>query len=56
MVKIPWGKDEKGAVLQHLGAFITSEVALGKEACEEITRKSDGALSRRNWTAIKYFV
>ena len=56
MVKIPWEKDEKRAVLQHLGAFITSEVAPGKEACEECIRKSDGALSKRNWTAIKYFV
>ena len=56
MIKIPKEKDEKRAVLQHLGAFITSEVAPGKEACEECIRKSDGALSRRNWTAIKYFV
>ena len=52
MVKIPWEKDEKRAVLQHLGAFITSEVAPGKEACEECIRKSDGALSRHNWTTI----
>lgn len=52
MVKIPKEQDEKRAVLQHLGAFIMSEVAPGKEACEGCIRKSDGALSRHNWTAI----
>ena len=53
MVKSPQEQDEKRAVLQHLGAFIMSEVTPGKEACEECIRKSDdGALSRHNRTAI----
>ena len=52
MVKSPQEQDEKRAVLQHLGAFIMSEVAPGKEACEECIRKSDGALCRHNWTTI----
>ena len=52
MVKSPQEQDEKRAVLQHLGAFIMSEVAPGKEACEECIRESDGTLSRHNWTTI----
>ncbi|XP_068679266.1 uncharacterized protein [Montipora foliosa] len=54
--KRPWTSEEKKAVLSQLGRYITSGVVPGKDACDECIRKSQGALSKRGWTAIKFFV
>ena len=35
---------------------MTSGVVPGKNACDECNRKSQGALSKRGWTAVKFFV
>ena len=56
VVKQPWTNEEKRAVLGHLGRFITSGVVPGKGPCEDCIKKSEGALSSRSWTAVKYFV
>ena len=54
--KRPWTSEEKKAVLSQLGRYITSGVVPGKDACDECIRKSQGALSKRGWTAINFFV
>ena len=54
--KRPWTLEEKKAVLSQLGRYVTSGVVPGKNVCEECIRKSQGALSKRGWTAIKFFV
>lgn len=54
--KRPWTLEEKKAVLSQLGRYVTSGEVPGKNACEECIRKSQGALSKRRWTAIKFFV
>ena len=51
-----WTTPEKRAVIGHLGRFISSEVYPGKDACEECIRKSNGVLSGRKWTGVKFFV
>ena len=54
-VKHPWTNEEKRAVLGHLGRFISSGVVPGKGPCEECIKRSQGALSSRSWTAVKFF-
>ena len=56
VVKHPWTREEKRAVLDHLGRFISSGVVPGKGPCEESIKRSQGALSSRSWTAVKFFV
>ncbi|XP_015779646.1 PREDICTED: uncharacterized protein LOC107357516 [Acropora digitifera] len=56
VVKYPWTKEENRAVLYHLGRFTSSGVVPGKGPCEECIKRSQGALSSRSWTAVKFFV
>lgn len=56
VVKQRWTKEEKRAILGRLGRFITSGVVPGKGPCKECIKRSQGALSSRSWTAVKYFV
>ena len=56
VVKNSWTQEEKKAVLSHLGRFITSGVVPGKGPCEQCINRSQGALSSRSWTAVKFFV
>ena len=54
--KRPWTPEGKKAVLSQLGRYVASGIVPGKKACEECIRKSQGALSKRGWTGIKFFV
>ena len=56
VVNHQWTNEEKRAVLDHLGRFISSGVVPGKGPCEECIKRSQGALSSRSWTAVKFFV
>ena len=55
-MKHSWTNEEKRVVLDHLGRFISSGVVPGKGPCEECIKRSQGALSSRLWTAVKFFV
>ena len=56
VVKHRWTNEEKRAVLDHLGRFISLVVVPGKGPCEECIKRSQGTLSSCSWTAVKFFV
>ena len=50
------GREEKEAVFKYLAAWIRQGRVPGKRDCENCIAKSTGALERRDWTAVKYYV
>jgi hypothetical protein len=51
-----WTRDEKRAVLEHLDNHIREEKVPNKNECDACKKKSGGALEKRDWKAIKYYI
>ncbi|CAB3989778.1 Hypothetical predicted protein [Paramuricea clavata] len=51
-----WTRDEKRAVLEHLDNHIREEKVPNKDECDAYKQKSGGALDKRDWKAIKYYI
>ena len=54
--RTPWSTAEKDAVHTLLSAFIESKTVPGKKHCEKAIAESNGVLSRRSWTQVKFAV
>ena len=51
-----WTKNEKEAVMTHLGSFLAKKYLPGKDACLRCIRKSSPILDKREWSSIKYLI
>jgi hypothetical protein len=51
-----WGQEEVSAVEKQLSKFMVLKRLPGKHEIEEAMRKSGGALSRRTWQQVKYYI
>lgn len=51
-----WTEEEKEAVYNYLTPWIRRGRVPGKRECEDCIAKANGALDRREWTAIKYYI
>ena len=54
--RVSWTEEEKDAVFKHLSSFVRQGRFPGKRDCENCFPKSNGALERRDWRAVKSFV
>lgn len=55
-VRIPWNEEEKSVVLSYFQTMIKTNQVPRKADCEECINRSAGALSRRDWKHVKFFV
>ena len=51
-----WSEEEKDAVFKSLEHWVRRGRVPGKLDCEKCISKANGALERRDWTAVKYFI
>ena len=51
-----WTKQEKEAVIKHLGMYWDRDYLPGKDACLRCIEKSRPVLDSRHWSAVKYYV
>ena len=56
VLHVSWTGEEKEAVFNHLSYFVREGRYPGKRDCENCISKSNGALERKEWCAVKYFV
>lgn len=54
--RVSWTEEGKEAVFKHLSSFVRQRRFPGKRDCENCIPKSNGALERRDWRAVKYVV
>ena len=55
-IRRPWTSDEKKAIFEEMGQYISRGKVPGKVACENTIRKHSDVLKSRDWKAIKYFI
>ncbi|KAJ7391536.1 hypothetical protein OS493_017230 [Desmophyllum pertusum] len=53
---LQWTEEEKVAVFKYLAHWIRQGRVPGKRDCENCISKANGALDRREWTTVKYYI
>lgn len=53
---VQWSSQEKKCILANLGHLIRAGRVPNKKECEDCKAKGEGALDRRDWRAVKFWV